>query len=82
MPTRTDYDAEGRSLLSSLGFEGGVRKGGGSGVFGYNNLDAIWRNKETGGCIYVGNQSAARGAGVAENGAGARLCITCMAVWA
>ena len=50
-----DFDAEGRNLLSRLNLELQQRGRG-----DWNALDSIFRNSETGGTIYVGNQSAAQ----------------------
>ena len=50
---RRDYTAEGQRLLRSLGVDAG--KGG------HHDLDVIWRHPSSGGCIFVGNDTAARG---------------------
>ena len=49
---RRDYNAEGRRLVESLGLQVGGN---------YNAMDAIWKESSTGGKIYVGNETAARG---------------------
>ena len=48
-----NYNAEGRRLVESLG----LQAGGGM----YNAMDAVWKDSSTGGKIYVGNETAARG---------------------
>ena len=50
---RRNYNAEGRRLVESLG----LQAGGGM----YNAMDAVWKDSSTGGKIYVGNETAARG---------------------
>ena len=52
---RRDYNDEGRKLIASLGVNGSLR------VSKYNDMDPIWKDKSTGGIIYVGNEVAARG---------------------
>ena len=49
---RRDYNAEGRRLVEALGLQVGGN---------YNAMDAIWKESSTGGKIYVGNETAARG---------------------
>ena len=51
---RHDYNEEGRKLIASLGFSRGASNK-------YNDMDTIWRDPATGGTIYVGNETAARG---------------------
>ena len=49
---RRNYNAEGRRLIESLGLQTGGM---------YNAMDAVWKDSSTGGKIYVGNETAARG---------------------
>ena len=49
---RRNYNAEGRRLIESLGLQAGGM---------YNAMDAVWKDSSTGGKIYVGNETAARG---------------------
>lgn len=65
-----DFDEEARKLFARLGLD---KEGApsGKGKFGglYNPLDAIYRDKATGGTIFVGNQQAAQNAAMLkENG--------------
>ena len=50
---RRNYNAEGRRLIESLGLQAGGNM--------YNAMDAVWKDSSTGGKIYVGNETAARG---------------------
>ena len=50
---RADFDAEGRKLIESFGLTPAVSR--------YNDMDAIWRDATTGGVIFVGNETAAKG---------------------
>ena len=50
---RRNYNDEGRRLVESLGLQAGGGK--------YNAMDAVWKDSNTGGKIYVGNETAARG---------------------
>ena len=52
---REDYNAEGRKLIASLGV------GNGKSSSLYNDFDPVYKDPETGGKIFVGNESAARG---------------------
>ena len=52
---RRDYNAEGRKLIASLGV------GDRTCSSPYNDLDPVYKDPETGGMIFVGNESAARG---------------------
>ena len=51
-PAEHDYSAEARKLFATLG-EGDSAS--------YHDMDALWRDPTTGGIIFVGNESAARG---------------------
>ena len=50
---RKDYNAEGRKLIASFGLTPASSE--------YNDKDPIYKDPATGGCIYVGNEIAARG---------------------
>ena len=50
---RNDYSQLGRDLLAKIGVEASSGK--------HENVNAIWRDKATGGTIYVGNQNTAKG---------------------
>ena len=49
----TDFSAAGRELLAQIGVEPTGRR--------YNDKDPIYRDRKTGGIIYVGNHQAAEG---------------------
>merc|ERR1711935_142413 len=55
MAPAVDYSEEARKLWDKLGIEPSKISGG-----RYNTLDIIYRSSKGGGCIYVGNESAAR----------------------
>lgn len=50
-----DFDEEAKKLWASLNLIGTATRPG-----IYNAMDPIWRDPNTGGVIYVGNQSAAQ----------------------
>ena len=50
---RKDYNAEGRKLIASFGLTPASSE--------YNDKDVVYKDPATGGCIYVGNEIAARG---------------------
>ena len=51
---KIDYDDEGIKLIKSLTGKDSITK------TSYNDLDMIYKDSKTGGCIYVGNQTAAQ----------------------
>ena len=50
---RKDYNEEGRKLIASFGMSPAASQ--------YNDMDVIYKDPATGGSIYVGNETAARG---------------------
>jgi len=56
-----DFDEEARKLWARLGLDPGSGAGG-----MYNALDPLWRNPETGGTFFVGNQTAAANLSILE----------------
>jgi hypothetical protein len=58
MQGRVDYSEEGRKLLAKLQAAGKKAAHG----YGYQPMNVIWEDPLTGGKIYVGNETAARGA--------------------
>ena len=61
-----NFDDAARTLFAQLGLDtdGAGQKGFGRSL--YNPLDCIWRDKTTGGKVYVGNQQAAQNAALLE----------------
>ena len=54
MSEKRNYDEEGKEILERLNLDPSTKSQGGN-----NSVDAIWRNPQTGGRIYVGNRHAA-----------------------
>lgn len=61
-PVKTNYDDEARKLWARLNLDPNTDNGNGA----YNSLDPVWRNPETGGTIYVGNEVAAKSLGMLQ----------------
>mmetsp|Transcript_91153 Transcript_91153/g.174858 ORF Transcript_91153/g.174858 Transcript_91153/m.174858 type:complete len:391 (+) Transcript_91153:57-1229(+) len=57
----TDFDEEARKLWSRLNLDPNMSTGS-----PYNALDPVWRNPETGGTLYVGNEVAAKSIALLE----------------